>query len=273
MSKDAVEPIPPEDRQNLIAGYVLYDLDAEEAATFEEMLANDPAIAEEINQVQRVFETVHASQEVSPPNHLKASILQAYQTAQQAETAPQPATANSQPIPFPTRSTVRDRRGWRRRWTLGLGAAAAAVIVGLGINNYTLRRSLQTLQTQQPSEQAFMVALEPTENTESSASATVDINPDKLEATLTTANLPPLAEGQVYALWTVLQPNAPFTTDEKDAILTDVIESEAANGKLGPTPLPGVYRDRQWIKAIAITVEDAAAPQLHQSSPILFATL
>ncbi|WP_421656795.1 anti-sigma factor [Leptothermofonsia sp. ETS-13] len=60
--------------------------------------------------------------------------------------------------------------------------------------------------------------------TESNASAVVVVNPNNLEATLEVKNLPPLPPGKVYALWTVLEPNAPFTKDEKKAILTEVFQ-------------------------------------------------
>lgn len=73
-------------------------------------------------------------------------------------------------------------------------------------------------------------------------------------------------------LWTVLQPDAPFTTDEKNAILTGVFAVDEQN-KSAKITLPPVYREQQWIKAIAITVEADDAPQENLSSPILMGSL
>jgi anti-sigma factor RsiW len=76
--------------QLMIAGYVLGDLDPDEAVEFEQLLATDPAIAAEVAQMQNALETAYAPVEISPPSHLRSAIM----AAQAAETA-QVATINS----------------------------------------------------------------------------------------------------------------------------------------------------------------------------------
>ncbi|MGB3495361.1 MAG: anti-sigma factor [Elainellaceae cyanobacterium] len=253
--------ISSEQLQSLIAGYVLYDLSPEEAATLEQLAAEDPAIAQELQLMQETLEMAYAPAEVEPPAPLKASILSAYE-ATQSSTA---SSLTSSPTPSP----VPVKRGWS--WGKSIGAIAALLIAGLGISNYMLWRSLQTAQSPSQNE-PLMVSLNPTEE-ESAASATVVIHPDHREATLQVENLPPLAEGQVYALWTVLQPDAPFTVDTKNAILTGVFTVDDQGTESEQILLPPVYQDQQWVKAIAITVEAADAPQRHESSPILIVML
>lgn len=246
-----------EEIQQLIAGYVLYDLSPEEFETLQRLAATDLTIAQEIAELQEALESAYGPAEVQPPEGLWTSILA-------AQRAPKAAPSHSSP---PSLASVRSRR---RRWGTGLGAMAAALIVGLGVSNYALWRSLQATQAQRDPAETITVFLEPT-SAENPAVATVILNPDDLEATLTIENLPPLPEGQVYVLWTVLQPDAPFTTDDKDSILTNVFTADSEANQ--PISLPQVYRDRQWLKAIAITVEAADAPQRHESSPILITML
>ncbi|NJO11461.1 MAG: hypothetical protein HC873_19495, partial [Leptolyngbyaceae cyanobacterium SL_1_1] len=121
--------VPPEYQQLLIAGYVLGDLGPEEAAAFEQLLAADPSLIREVEQMQQALEMAYAA-ETPPPAHLKASILSAYELAQTAVAAPRRSTR------------VVALSGWIK----GLGAIAAALIIGLVIDNYTLRRSLQAVR-------------------------------------------------------------------------------------------------------------------------------
>ena len=116
-------PRPPEE-QELLAGYVLYDLSPDEARLVEQWMAEDPAIAREIEQLQQAIEVAYGATPIEPPAALRASALQAY------------GTSAASPSPHPRRSP-------RRRWQAGLGAVAALLIAGLGISNYVLWRSLQ----------------------------------------------------------------------------------------------------------------------------------
>jgi hypothetical protein len=102
----------------------------------------------------------------------------------------------------------------------------------------------------------------------------VVINPDTLAGSLKVDNLPPLDPGSVYVLWTVVDPNARVTTDEKNAILTAVFTVDE-NGQVSqPIDLPAVYRrDPGLIRAVAITQESADVPQAHRSKPILIQRL
>ncbi len=267
------------EQQELIAGYVLGDLSPDEAAAIEQMLA-DPAIAQDVRQMQQAFELAYAPAEVQPPRRLRESLLDAHQAAHLTSQARSISTVRPAP---PNRSLEwssdgrSEPRRWGGRWGRHLGAIAALCIVGLSLSNYLTWRSLQTLQAERQTEgQAtfLTVSLNPAEGSAADGAVTVALDAANLKALLET-ELPPLPEGQVYALWTVLQADAPFTTDEKGAILTYVFtaEGETAEGEGETIPLPPVYRDSRWIKAIAVTVEDASAPQRHVSSPILIEEL
>ncbi|BAU14540.1 hypothetical protein LEP3755_50880 [Leptolyngbya sp. NIES-3755] len=101
------------------------------------------------------------------------------------------------------------------------------------------------------------------------ASATVKVDPNRLEAVLTVQNLPPLPPGKVYALWTVVSENAPVTSDDKSAILTDVFNVDAQGTVSQSILVPKVFRSANLVSKVAVTIEDAAAPQNHQGKPVL----
>lgn len=249
------EPLSPEERQNLYAGYVLYDLSPEEAASLEQMMAADPAIAAEIAQLQQALDVVQELPAVAPPPTLRAAVMAAHQSAQAG-----------QPVPFarPRPATA----PWIKAW----GVAAAVLIVGLSVSNYRLWRTLQATQIEMAQVETQVLVLQPT-TAEISGFVSVEINADDLNAVLTVKDLPPLSPGQVYVLWTVLEPDAPFTVDDKNAILTQTFNVNADGSLSEQIPLPLAFRDRDAVTAVAITIEDATAPQRHESSPLLIQRL
>lgn len=263
--------LSPEQRQLLMAGYALYDLSGEEAATLEALLAEHPDLWDDLDQLQATWEMVCDIAPQNPPNHLRATVLQA---AALSTGTPQPVTdseqASSRQLAFgpePAPSSVVVGPWWRR----GLGAAAAVLIVGLSLSNVMLWRALQMAQQVQTPGDTLTVALA---DPATSAIAQVQINPQTLEGALTVENLPPLEPGMVYVLWTVVDPNAPVTVDDKNAILTTVFTVDEAGRQSQPIDLPSVYRrDRDLVRAVAITQESAEAPQAHLSAPILIQPL
>lgn len=241
-----------EQLQLLVAGYVLGDLSSEEAEEFEQLLATNSAIAQEVAQMQQVLEISYAPPEVSPPSHLRSAIMEAHQ-----------AIPSNSPRPV-----IKLARPFLSVWTIG---AAAVLIVVLGISNYHLWRSLQVIQAQSRQDEFLTYSLRAKNASLSSASVAVNLN--KLEATLDVENLPPLPPGKVYVLWTVLKPGAPFTTDSKNAILTEVFKVDAQGNVSKQIPVPKAYRTKDVVTAIAVTMEDAAAPAKHAGAPILIVRL
>ncbi len=246
--------MPAEELELLIAGYVLGNLSSEEAAQFEQLLATNPAIAGEVAQLQSALETTYAPPPMSPPPALRSRLLAA---ASEVSSPPTPVfSPPSQPF-------------WRSPRSL-LELAAAAVIVALGVNNYRLSQALQVSQAETQQAVALTYQLRSTQ-ANSLASAQVKIDPQTLKGTIAVQNLPPLPPGKVYVLWTVLQPAAPFTTDQKDAILTQAFQVNDRGTTEQAIIVPAAFRDRALVTKVAITVEDAIAPQKHVGKPIMVA--
>lgn len=269
------KPLDSEELQQLIAGYVLYDLSPEEAATFEQLAAANPAVITAVEQLQTTLQQAYLPSLQHPPDRLRQAVLRAHAAAQPGFL---PLAAGKAPT---TAAPMAQLSRWPR-WLMGLGTAIALVIGALGISNYVLWRSLQATQAPVQPPAWRTVSLASTElgatGAEAAPTASIMIDSTNLEATLSVDNLPPLPAEQVYVLWTVLQPGAPFTTDAKNAILTEVFTVDAQNYALQSNlvtsiALPQVYREPHWIQAIAVTVEAADAPQRHASSPILIERL
>ncbi|MBD1873652.1 anti-sigma factor [Nodosilinea sp. FACHB-131] len=252
--------ISSEQLQQLLAGYVLYDLSPEESIALAELLAANPDLQQDIDQLQQALEIAYDGDPVSPPAHLRTALLQ---TAAQLVDG---AEAVSAPV-----STLGLRP---RRWGSLWGAAAAALIAGLSLSNLMLWRTLQLERASQPEDETLTIALGSPGGDTSSGQAQVVINPNTLAGSLMVENLPALEPGTVYVLWTVVDPNATATVDQKNAILTTVFTVDEQGQVSQPIDLPPVYRrDRDLVRAVAITKESATAPQAHLSPPLLIQPL
>ncbi|MDX2098148.1 MAG: anti-sigma factor [Leptolyngbyaceae cyanobacterium bins.59] len=243
-----------EELQLMMAGYVLGELSQEEAAAFEQALVADPTIAEEVAQLQAALEQSYGSPEITPPEPLRAQILEAAQGRQE---------------PVADASPRRSSKHWPVR--LMLEGIAAALIVALGMNNYRLWQALE--RSEVSAHNATLAYLLGSTQAGSQASARVLIDPDTLTGTIVVQNLPPLPPGKTYALWTVVASNAPFTTDDKKAILTEVFQVDERGYRTQTIAVPKVYRSSELVTKVAITIEDAQAPQAHKGSPVLIADL
>lgn len=103
----------PDNWQELLAGYALGDLDPDEAAEIERLLADRPDLVEEVRSLQAALDTLPLGLPTqTPPPGLRDRILTAAQ--------PTPAT--------PVRSSG-SRRNLLSAW-LGLGWAVTAVALG-----------------------------------------------------------------------------------------------------------------------------------------------
>ena len=266
--------VVPEDQQLLMAGYVLGDLSQEESQAFEQLLAANPYLQTDIAELQASVEVAYGA-ESAPPARLKNAILAAADRPAPPQPAPRQNREPSVLTPEPSRRTP-DRRRRSVNWALGgLSAAAALIAVALGVQNYTLRQALRDRPAapvaQSPAE-PLTFSLAPTEDGQS-GEVVLTVNPDQLTGELEVQGLPPLPEDKVYALWTVVEENTPVTTDSKNAILTAVFTVDETGRQAEQINVPRVYNDQSLLAAVAVTVEDAAAPQQHEAAPLFIQRL
>ncbi|MGG6295776.1 anti-sigma factor [Leptolyngbya sp. AN02str] len=257
--------MPSEQIQELIAGYVLGDLEPDEANAFEQLLTTDPAIAHEVAQVQQALELSYNPTPVEPPAHLRMAIVQAatqdVSTTSAATPAANPSATNTMPL-----------RSRTVQWNRWLGVAAAGLIAVLGVNNLRLWQTVKVLEERQQQYETLTYSLQSLVNAQN-ASVTITVDPNTLQASLAVANLPPPPPGKVYAIWTLPQQGTPFTTDDKGAILTGTFEVDAEGNIDYRILVPPVFRTVDLVDKVAISLEDAEAPQQHQGTPIMITDL
>ncbi len=225
--------VSPEHLEELMAGYVLGDLDPEEAEEFGRLLAENPQLATEVNRLQDALDTLpYALPEVEPPAHLRSAILD----ATSGETNLRPARKRSR---FP--------------WNTVVGSVAALVALALGLDNYRLRQELKTAQAQkhvvtvlqQPNTRVFSLA--GTDKADS-ASGSIVINLDDKKAVIVFQNLPTPPTDQIYRLWAIIDnkkiPCAQFSASQQGKVLDEfslpTAACSATNSTLAVTlePLP-----------------------------------
>lgn len=195
-------PTFPEHWQELMAGYALGDLSAQEVEELQQLLSAHPELQAELNRLQETVAMLpYALPEQEPPTHLRDTILNAAQL--------------EIPIDRPIAAVPRRRK---IPWAALGSAAAAALLVVLGADNYALRQRVQTLtadtrrlQQQLQDNQAIVAALQQpglqVYNLEGTgqakgSSGSLIVNPNQ-QVLLTAQNLPTLPVGRAYRLWAV----------------------------------------------------------------------
>jgi anti-sigma-K factor RskA len=176
--------LPPEAIEILAAGYVVGDLDQAEAEVFEQLLANNPELAVEVEQLQSAFnQVVYGLNSIEPPNHLQSAILSAVTDTVQTSS----------------------RKPFRLPWRTVMGSIAALLILYLGVDNYRLRQDFSIAQDinvllQQSQTQLFSLKAI---NTADTATGSFVVNLEKRQGILAVQNLvaPPI--GKVYRLWAI----------------------------------------------------------------------
>ena len=251
--------LPSECEQLLISGYVLGNLSPAEARLFQEMLAENPALIEQVTVMQQALDAAYTPPEIAPPATLRDRLLttaNAQKTNIESE-ALEPAVNDAE---------VRTRSQPNLLGKI-LGAIALALIAVLGIANYRLWQTIQTTQIDsQINQNTYLLRGEGLSET---TSARLVVDADRLNATLIANNLPPLPPGKVYALWTVVGKDVPYTTDDKGAILTAVFQVDESGNFVREIAVPQPHLEPRTINKIAITVEDELDPQAHRGSILL----
>ena len=251
--------LPPECEQLLVSGYVLGNLSPAEALLFKELLTENPDLMEQVTAMQEALDLAYAPPEVSPTATLRDRILTAASSQTNIEAAASSTPSNSG-------STVTSKS--KLPWNKILGAIAIAAITTLGVANYRLWQSIQTANTTDTQSDQLTYLLKG-EDAAKKSTAKLVVSPERLNATLNVNNLPPLPPEKAYALWTVVGKDVPYTSDEKGAILTAVFQVNESGNFAHEIAVPQPYLEPKTIKIVAITVEDASAPQAHQGSILM----
>jgi anti-sigma-K factor RskA len=211
----------------ILESYVLGELNSAEAREVEDMAARYPEVREELTYIEETLEAVAQSAAVTPPAHMRASILDAIAPAapaakpvQEASVRPlhqTPATASARPQP--------------QRWLMAASISLALIsslaaayfwsrwkqseerLATLAAQNTVLVQNVSTLENRaRGMEQSLAVLTNPTYQTVAmkglapapDAQAVVYWNPATEEVYLNPGSLPTPPSGKQYQLWAIV---------------------------------------------------------------------
>lgn len=254
--------LPPECQQLLVSGYVLGNLSPAEALLFQEMLAENPELTEQVTAMQQALDLAYSPPEIAPPANLRDRLLATAQT-QKADLNPVKTPVDNVET-LETVENISSKSNSNSKLLGILGAIALFTIALLGFNNYRLWRIANTADVVTASnKRTYLLQGEDLSET---VRAELIVDSDRLNATLVANNLPPLPPEKAYALWTVVGKDVPYTTDDKGAILTAVFQVDEAGSFTREIAIPQPHLEPKAIQKLAITVEDLSAPQDHTGS-------
>ncbi|MFQ4140469.1 anti-sigma factor domain-containing protein [Nodosilinea sp. PGN35] len=242
----------PDNWQSLLAGYVLDDLTAEEAAQVEQWIEQYPEVATELAALQATWGSLALGPTpIAPPPDLRDRTLAAAMAA-----APEPAMARGIPVPDQVPNAVpgdRRRVPWGRLG-LALGWAATALALALALQeNQRLRLALRQTEAvvasfSQPANRLYTLA---GTEAEPQATARLVVNPAEQTALIVTTDLPSLSEDQVYRLWALADSDPVFCGEFNPATAEDTNQWTLPDAVCSTAPVQ-----------MLITTERAADPPI-----------
>jgi anti-sigma factor RsiW len=205
-------PMSHSEYEELAAGYVLGALEPDDEHVFQRHLDGCPICEANVRELEAVVgELAYAVPPADPPDTVWAGIRREIRSeAVRPEAAPQAPA----PAPLQAPAPARARRGGRVQRLLPRLAAAAAILllVGLSVWNVSLRDQNATYRNRVAALEeatrlandptASLVALEDAEGT-TGAQAAVIASSREDRGVLLIENLPPLQRNRVYELWGV----------------------------------------------------------------------
>ncbi|MGB7440343.1 MAG: anti-sigma factor [Coleofasciculaceae cyanobacterium] len=210
--------------QELLAGYVLGDLDEAELAWLNQQLAVNPQLEAEIRQIQETLALMpYSLSSEAPSKDLRSRIL-----ASAATPSPRPSS-----FPFQW-----NRLGWL------IAAITTFSTLWLGVNSYKLRYQLTLKETEILQQQELTALLRQPNNRLMAlkgmeelptASGSLFIVPEQQKAMLVLKNLEPLPGEKVYRLWAVSPGKKTgcinFKPDDKGLVTVELSPRELTNAQ------------------------------------------
>jgi hypothetical protein len=272
------QPISDEAKE-LVAGYVLGELDAEEETRLQHLLRENPALTEEVQALSAVYRLLpQALPKVEPPAELRSRILSAQ--AKLDSKRPMPADVGDELDMLQERRNLRWAAAGRSRsgmarfglpWRAIATAAAGFAILALGLDNLRLRQQIAAGGANEGGVDAGAIAtilqqpnsrLISLQDSSTPAAGTVLFTPGRWdEVVVAMENLPALSPDQTYRMWLRLQDGtlilcSEFVPDSRGQVFA----------KLTPPQQPAP--DNKAASAF-ITVEFQGSPAEPQRSPVV----
>lgn len=226
----------PHEWEELIAGYVLGDLDPEEVIEMHKIILEHPEIVTKIDHFQETLAMLPLGlDETYPAKNLRDRIAtQAIPiTVENLLTDPLDPLTDSLIAPV-TQPKPRRRNLWKLA-TICLGSISAIAIIAIGFDNYQMRQQIATNQIELQKHRETIAMLQGSDNRMISlkgmgaipaASGSVMIAPTEKTAMISIQNLRPIPQENSYRLWAIVDGKkvdcAQFRPDEQGKVFVKV---------------------------------------------------
>jgi anti-sigma-K factor RskA len=243
--------------QELIAGFVLGDLEPDETAQLQRLLTERPELGTEVAELQEVLrQVVDDGVGVEPPPRLSWQILQAVEAENLS-----PALAQS------NTSAPEIRNPWKI-WYLLAAGILATVVGGLGWHDYQMQQALDQSEKlvamlQAPRTRIFQLRGMPVAR---NASGSMMVNLSNNRAALALRDLP-VRNGKFYRLWAVVDRDRKLGCGHP---LHGDIAAIANEFGISPQQFGELYHPQ--LKGFVITMEDSPT-STQPSGPIVMSSI
>ncbi len=223
----------PQDWEELLAGYVLGDLEPEEVTAMHRLIAEHPEIISEIDRLQETLALLPLGLNESYPASELRDRIAAIAIPQAVEA---PLINSSEPSTKIRRSP--SQRNFWKLVSIGLGsisAIAAIAIVALGFDSYQMRQQIATNQIELQKYRQAIALLQGSDNRMISlkgmgaipaATGSVMIAPTEKTAMISIQNLRQIPQENSYRLWAIVDgkkiDSAQFRPDEEGKVFVKV---------------------------------------------------
>jgi anti-sigma-K factor RskA len=228
----------PHEWEELLAGYVLGDLDPEEVIEMHKIILEHPEIVTKIDHFQETLAMLPLGlSETYPDNNLRDRIAsQAIPiTIENLLTDPLDLSIDSLNAPLETINQSPRRRNLWKLATIGLSSIGAIALITLGFDNYQMRQQIASNQIELQKHSSTIAMLQGSDNRMISlkgmgaipaASGSVMIAPTEKTAMISIQNLRQIPQENSYRLWAIVDGKkvdcAQFRPDEQGKVFMKV---------------------------------------------------
>jgi anti-sigma-K factor RskA len=247
----------PQEWEELLAGYVLGDLEPEEVTAMQEIIVNHPEIITEIDRLQETLAILPLGLSPSYPSETLRDRLASVAIPQFVESSIT-AAANTGLKKSTNRQNI-----WKLV-SIGLGSISAIALIALGIDNYQMRQQIATNQVELQKYKQAIALLQGGDNrmiplkgmgATPAATGSVMIAPSEKMAMISIQNLTQIPQETSYRLWAIADGKkvdcAQFRPDPQGNVFIKV-------------PLGNALKQST---TVIITVEQNSDPNKNSSEP------
>ncbi len=223
----------PHNWEELLAGYVLGDLEPEEVTAMHQLIAEHPAIITEIDRLQETLAMLPLGLNESYPASDLRDRIAAIAIPEVIKEA-----AQIQPLVAEIKSPRRNNF-WKLAW-ISLGSISTISLVTLGLDNYQMRQQIATSQIELQKYRQAIAILQGADHRMISlkgmgaipaATGSVMIEPTEKIAMISIQNLIQIPQGNSYRLWAIVDgkkvDSAQFRPDAQGKVFIKVPLSSA----------------------------------------------